>query len=267
MDSPILQGKRAIVFGGGGSIGTAVATEFASAGADVFVAGRTSARVEATVRHIEAAGGRAQAQVVDTLDAAAVDAYVSTVVERAGSLDIVMNTTGPPIREYGNGKSSIDLSTDEFMLAINEVLRSNFNTARAAAALMSKQRAGVIIFLTGSPARPHGPGTSAIGAAFGALENLTRTMAIELGVKGVRVVCVRTAANSDSRTIHDTAEAVSAMANITNEQMIKSLAEATLLKASPTTADTAKAATFVASDHARMLTGTVLNASAGACAD
>jgi 3-oxoacyl-[acyl-carrier protein] reductase len=267
MSSPTLQGKHAVVFGAGGSIGSAVARELASAGAELFLAGRTAGSVAETARQIGAAGGQAYPQTLDTLDHAAVDAFVGSVVERAGSVDIAMNATGPRIIEYGNGKSSVDLSTDEFMVAVDSVLRSNFNTARAAARHMSKQGAGVIIFLTGSPARPHGPGTTAIGAAFGALENLTRTMAIELGPAGVRVVCLRTAANPDSRTIQETADAVSAMANITKEQMLDSLADATLLKASPTTSDTAKTAAFLASDHARTLTGTVLNASAGACTD
>src|SRR5262249_16650436 len=157
----------------------------------------------------------------------------------AGSLDIALNATGPRIGEYANGTPLVELSPDEFMVAIDGVLRSNFNTARATARLMSKQGAGVIIFLTGSPARPHGPGATSIGAAFGALENLTRSLALELGPAGVRVVCLRTAANPDSRTIQETAEAISTVANITNEQVIKSLAEATLLKVSPTTADTA----------------------------
>jgi NAD(P)-dependent dehydrogenase (short-subunit alcohol dehydrogenase family) len=267
MSSTTLQDKHAIVFGGGGSIGAAVARELASAGAEIFVAGRTAESVETTAAEIAAAAGRVHADLVDTLDIAAVDAFVDSVVERAGSVEIVLNATGPRISEYGNGKSLVDLSSDEFLVAIDGVLRSNFNTARGAARHMSKQGAGVIIFLTGSPARPHGPGTSAIGAAFGALENLTRTMAIELGSAGVRVVCVRTAANSDSRTIHETAEAVSELADITKEQMIDSLAQSTILKVSPTTADTARAVAFLASDQARMLTGTVLNASAGACAD
>ena len=48
----------------------------------------------------------------------------------------------------------------------------------------------MLIFLTGSPARPHTPATSGIGAPFGAVENLTQHMAIELSPAGVRVVCV-----------------------------------------------------------------------------
>lgn len=62
--SLMLQGKRAVVFGGGGSIGAAVARELASEGADVFLAGRTSTTVEAVSKQITAAGGCAHADVI-----------------------------------------------------------------------------------------------------------------------------------------------------------------------------------------------------------
>jgi NAD(P)-dependent dehydrogenase (short-subunit alcohol dehydrogenase family) len=165
--------------------------------------------------------------VVDALDTAAVDAFIASVVHETGSLDIEFNAIGPRISEYGNGKGALDLTIEEFMTSVNTVLRSSFITAPAAARQMRKQGSGVIIFVTGSPARPHDPGSSSIGAAFGAVENLTRSMALELGTAGVRVVCVRTAANSDSRTIQDTTDAMAKL----------------------------------------MITGAVLNASAGAVTD
>jgi 3-oxoacyl-[acyl-carrier protein] reductase len=265
--SLILKDKRAVVFGGGGSIGSAVAREFATEGANVFLAGRTATSVERVADQINAEGGRAQASVVDALDGEAVEAYLACVVQEAGGLDIAFNATGPRISEYGNGKSAVDVSIEEFVMPVNTVLRSQFVTSRAAARHMINQGSGVIIFLTGSPARPHGPGTSGIGAAFGAVENLMRSMAIELGTDGVRAVCLRIAANPDTRTIQDTTEVISRMMHITQDQAIGRLAEGTLLKMSPLTADTARAASFLASDRARMMTGTVLNASAGAVSD
>lgn len=171
------------------------------------------------------------------------------------------------VSEYGNGKPAVDLPIDEFMTAVDTVLQSQFITARAAARQMLKQGSGVIIFLTGSPARPYRPGTSGIGAAFGAVENLMRTMAIELGPAGVRVVCLRTAANPDTRTIQDTGEVLAKMMNITTDQAIEGLAASTMLKVSPRTADTASTVAFLASDRSHMLTGTVLNSSAGAVTD
>ena len=264
----MLQDKRAVVFGGGGSIGAAVAQELASEGAEVFLAGRSSTSVEVVAKQITAAGGQAHAEVVDALDAAAVDDYLDAVVQQAGSIDIEFNATGPRISEYGHGKPALELAVEEFMTAFATVLRSQFITARAAARQMLEQGSGVIIFLTASPARLPLPGASGIGAAYGAVENVMRTMAIELGPAGVRVVCLRT--HGESRThgsIQDATEVRAKMLNITVDQAMARLAEGTMLKVLPQTADTARAAVFLASDRARMMTGTVLNSSAGAVTD
>jgi NAD(P)-dependent dehydrogenase (short-subunit alcohol dehydrogenase family) len=265
--SLLLQGKRAVVFGGGGSIGAAVARELACAGAEVFLSGRSAAGVRAVAQEIEATGGRAHAAVIDALDGAAVDEYLASVVQQAGGLDIEFNATGPRVREYANGTLAVDVPIDEFMVPVETVLKAQFITARAAARQMLKQGSGVIIFLTGSPSRPHSPSTSGIGAAFGAVENLTRQLAIELSPAGVRVVCLRTAANPDSRTIQDVTDVIATMMHITRDQANANLADGTLLKVSPRTTDTARTAVFLASDLARMMTGTVLNASAGVVPD
>ena len=254
----LLQGKRAVVFGGGGSIGAAVARELACAGAEVFLAGRSAASVQAVAQEIEAGGGQAHADQIDALDAAAVDEYLESVVQQTGGLDIEFNATGPRASEYANGKLAVEVPIDEFMVPVETVLKAQFLTARAAARQMLKQGSGVISFLTGSPARPHTPGTSGLGAAFGAVENLTRHMAIELSPAGVRVVCLRTSANPDSRTIQDVTEGIARMMNITRDHANANLAASTLLKVSPRTTDTARAA---------VMTGTVLNSSAGVVPD
>ena len=132
---------------------------------------------------------------------------------------------------------------------------------------MVEQRSGVILFVTGSPARPHTPGATAIGAAFGAIENFTRNLAQDVSPCGVRVICVRTAATPETRTIQELQASMTAAMNIPQEQVFKTLADMTLLKVSPTIGDMARTAVFAASDHARMMTGTVLNASAGAVLD
>ena len=265
--SPTLKDKNAIVFGAGGSIGAAVAKEFAAEGAEVFLAGRTKSNVEEVAKEITADGGRAHAAVIDAMDDVAVNEYIDDIAKRSGRIDIVFNAVAVPAKEYGNGKSAVDLTIAEFMLPVTTVLKSQFITARAAARHMVKQHSGVIIFLTGGPARSHVQGTSAIGAAFGAIEALTRNLALDVSPAGVRVVCIRSAAMPDTRTIQDTVDAMVGMMNISKGQAIAALANLTLLKVSPSASDTAKAAAFLASDRARMMTGTVLNSSAGAVAD
>jgi NAD(P)-dependent dehydrogenase (short-subunit alcohol dehydrogenase family) len=132
---------------------------------------------------------------------------------------------------------------------------------------MTQARSGVIILVTGSPARPHVPGATAIGAAFAAMENLAANLAFEVSPSGVRVVCLRTVANIDSRSIQDTMSFVAGQLNITKDQAIAQVAQSNFLRVPATVQDTANAAVLIASDRARMLTGTVLNATAGAALD
>jgi 3-oxoacyl-[acyl-carrier protein] reductase len=246
----MLQGKHAVVFG-------------AAEGADVYVSGRTESTVDDAFKKIITGGGRAHAAVIDALDDAAVNAYLDSVARQAGTIDIVYNATGPLASEYANGRPAIDLTVDQFMLPTTTIVKSNFITARAGARHMVQQRSGVILFVTGSPARGHVPGATAIGAAFGALENLTESLAIEVGPLGVRVVCLRTLANLDSRTIMDTMAA----AHIPMDRARAQFADSTFLKTTAGVTDTAKSAVLLTSDSARMWTATVVNQTAGAAPD
>jgi len=263
MATKVLQGKIALVFGAGGSIGAEAAKEFAAEGAEVFLAGRNVASVDTVVRQIAASGGKAHAAAVDTLDEGSVNSYVNEVASGAGKVDIVLDVAGPRAKEYGNGKNAVELSIEEFMVPLTAMVRSRFITACAAARHMAKQHSGVIIFVTGSPTRAHVPGATAIGSAFGAMENLVENLAFEVSPLGVRVVCLRTLGNIDSRSIQDTMEA----RNVPEDQRRALFAQSNFLRTAATVKDTANAAVLIASDRARMLTGTVVNATAGAALD
>lgn len=267
MTDHLLQGKTAVVFGANGSIGAAVAKEFAAEGARVFLAGRNKASLEAVAKQITASGGDARAAVLDVLDDSGVSHFVDGVIKQTGRIDVLLDAAGPLAKEYGNGKLAVELPIEEFMVPLTTMVRSRFITARAAARQMIRQHSGVIIFVTGSPARPHVPGATAIGAAFGAMENLAANLAFEVSPFGVRVVCVRTLANTDSRSIQDTMDFLARQLGITKEQAMAQVAQSNFLKVPATVADTANAAVLVASDRARMLTGTVVNATAGAALD
>jgi NAD(P)-dependent dehydrogenase (short-subunit alcohol dehydrogenase family) len=266
-NSGILHGKRAVIFGAGGSIGAAVAKEFAAEGAEVFLSGRTASRVEHAANAISATGGRARAAAIDALDVTAVDNYVSELAKQTGRIDIVFNATGPDPREYGNGKNTVDLSVDEFMLPLTTMVKSWFITARAAARHMVKQHSGVILFLTGSPARGHVEGATSIGTAFGAIETLMENLAFQISPAGVRVVCLRATANVDSEAIQRTVELLSTRMKVSKDQMLAQIANLNFLRVPAKVSDTAKAAAFLVSERARMITGTVVNSSAGAALD
>ena len=265
--SAILEGKNAVVFGAGGTIGAAVAKEFAAEGANVFLAGRTKSKLEHVATQLAENGGRAHINAVDTLDDHAVSKYIDEVANETGKIDIILDAAGPLAKEYGNTKFAVDLPVEEFLLPLETMVRSRFVTARTAARQMIKQHSGVIILVTGGPARPHVPGATAIGAAFAAMENLTQNLAFEVSPFGVRVVCLRTLANIDSRSIQDTMGLIAGQFNITEDQAKTQFEQSNFLRTLATVQDTANAAVLIASERARMLTGTVVNATAGAALD
>jgi 3-oxoacyl-[acyl-carrier protein] reductase len=90
----LLEGKNAVVYGAGGSIGEAVSRAFAREGATVYLAGRTQASLDVVAGRIHSAGGRAETAVVDALDETAVDEHADAVAARAGTVDISFNLGG-----------------------------------------------------------------------------------------------------------------------------------------------------------------------------
>jgi NAD(P)-dependent dehydrogenase (short-subunit alcohol dehydrogenase family) len=90
----LLEHKNAIVYGGGGSVGGAVARAFAREGANVFLAGRTLQSLEEVAQDITASGGVAETAQVDALDEEAVEKHISKVAETTGRIDILFNAIG-----------------------------------------------------------------------------------------------------------------------------------------------------------------------------
>lgn len=88
-----LKSKYAIVYGGAGAVGSAVARAFAREGATVFLAGRTIAGVEAVARDI---GGTTEAAEVDALDERAIEKHLKSVIDKVGRIDISFNAVGIP---------------------------------------------------------------------------------------------------------------------------------------------------------------------------
>ncbi|MGH7483465.1 MAG: SDR family NAD(P)-dependent oxidoreductase [Longimicrobiales bacterium] len=261
-----LEGKVAVIFGAGGEVGAAVAQEFAAQGARLFLSGRTGSRVRAVADAIST-DGRIAAVELDALDQEAVDRHVDEVVDTAGRLDIVFNAMGPQPTEYGNGTSTMDLTVERFMVPIDTIVPSLFITARSAARHMGRERSGVLIFLSGTPSRGVAPNTSAIGATFGAVEAMTRSLAVELGPQGVRVVCVRSMGMPETRTMQQTYDTAGRALGVPKEKMAEVIASRALLRRAPSLVDTAKLMSFLASDEARSITGAIINASSGQVLD
>src|SRR6267378_4312857 len=190
----LLEGKTAIIYGGGGGIGSGVARTFAREGASVFLVGRTRARLDSVAKDIKAAGGLVDVAELDALDERAVDAHVKNVVSKTGRVDISFNLIA---RGDAQGTPLVDMETDDLLRAVVNGLRTNFITARAAARHMIKQRSGVILHLNSASGDAAMPGMGSTGPADAATEAFMRYLAAELGPQGVRVCGIWTAGVAD----------------------------------------------------------------------
>jgi 3-oxoacyl-[acyl-carrier protein] reductase len=256
----LLKDKIAVVYGAGGSIGSAVAIAFAREGATVFLAGRTLAGLERVATEIADAGGKSHTAQVDALDEQAVDKYVNAVVDRAGCIDVSFNAID--IADSVQGTPLIELSPEAVSRPVMQRVKSNFLCARAAARYMTRKGAGVILMITATPARMAWPLTGSFGIEGAAIEGLCRSLASELSPKGVRVICIRSAGSPESF-----ADDLNDSFGKVREEMTAMISEETLLKRAPSLAEVGNVAVLMASDYASAMTGTVANMTCGSIVD
>ena len=248
--SQLLEGKHAIIYGGGGHLGGGVARTFAREGATVFLAGRTRASLQAVADDITARGSRAEVAVVDALDEAAVEAHARSVVEQTGHLDVSVNLT---TRGDVQGTRLLEMDVEDFLQPILTGARSNFLTARAAARHMVQQGSGVILMVTsGSGEAWTSPEVWAMGGtgpADAAMESFMRYLASEVGPHGVRVACLWTAGVVLENDPLDAAKNM--------------LVGMSMLRKRPTIPEFADTAAFLASDRGSGITASVINVNSG----
>ena len=253
----LLENKNAVIYGGGGSIGGAVAHAFAREGARVFLAGRTPATLEAAAAEIRAEGGTADTAQVDALDEQAVDAHADAVAAQAGGIDISFNLIAHP---YTHGTALAEMAVDDFMAPVQTAARTTFLTARAAARHMIPRRSGVILAFGGpgdrsGPSRDYYLGGTQV--AFDAIESMRRQLAAELGPHGIRVVTL--ASGGVPETLPEGFNG--------REEIVAMIEGQTLLGRAATLEDIGHAAVFAASDWARSVTAGIINVSCGALID
>jgi 3-oxoacyl-[acyl-carrier protein] reductase len=250
----LLQNKNAVIYGGGGSIGGAVARAFAREGAKVFLAGRTQAKLDVVAQAIRSAGGVAQTAQLDALDAEAVDAHADAVAAQAGGIDVSFN-----LISHGDvqGTAMVDMDAEDYLRPVVTAVRTTFLTARAAARHMARQRSGAILIFGGHGDPPRGYHLGGLQVAFAAMESMRRQLSSELGADGVRVVTLRSGGVPES--IPEGFEG--------RERIVAGIEGATLLGRAATFEDVANTAAFVASDRARTMTAATVNVSCGALID
>ena len=258
----MLEDKTAVIYGGGGAIGGAVARAFAAAGARVHLAGRSRARLEAVAGEI---GDAARVAELDALDERAVVAHADAVAAEAGGIDIALNAVSFP---YAQGLLLGGLSVADVMHPIDAFLRSNLITAQATARHMAARGSGAILTLSTAGARFARPGNLGFGTTCAAIEQMTQRLAAELGPSGVRVVCLRPTAIADAPAngsfTGEVFAPLAAASGVSVEQMLAQWGEdQTLLGRLPTLAQVADAAVFLASDRAGAITGAVTDLTSG----
>ena len=255
----ILQNKNAIVYGAGGSLGGAVAKALAGAGARLFLTGRSLVSVQKVVDEIHAAGGLAEAAVVDGFDEKSVDAHLAAVSQTAGNVDISFNAVGVEVLQ---NMPLTDISIDDFVRPVTLNMQTRFLTAKAAGKVMMKQGRGVILFLTATPGGIGYPYTGGFAPACSAIETLSRNLAAELGIYGIRVLTVRSGGSPDSNVFKAAIDRdPKAM-----EPILKGLRDDTMLKKQPLMAEIANAFVFLASDLASAITGVTVDVTCGTTA-
>jgi NAD(P)-dependent dehydrogenase (short-subunit alcohol dehydrogenase family) len=262
----LLENKIAVVYGAGGSIGGEVARAFAEEGAQVYLTGRALGPVEAVAADIRAAGGFAEAAQVDALDEDAIDRHLQSVIDRAGRVDISFNAVGLPDAGVV-GVPLMEIDVEQFARPIDAYTRSYFLTARLAARRMSQTGSGVIMRITALHSRIGLPLVGGYGPAMAALEALTRDLSAELAPHGIRVVGIRPQAMPESSTIREAFEPRAAATGLTWEQWEELLASRTHPRRLMSLREMAGVATFVASDRASGLTGTIVNLTMGSLDD
>jgi len=255
----LLERKNAVVYGAGGTIGAAVARTFAREGAQLYLAGRTLAKVQAVADEITRDGGIAHAAQVDTMDEAAVERHAAEVARQAGRIDVAFDAVG---MQDVQGVPLLDMPPDDFFKPILIGARSKLLTARAAARQMAMQASGVVLTLTAGPpdATPYVGG---FGAACEAIEGLWRTLAAELGPRGVRFICLRSAGSPDTLDLQQSLAQHAKAMGVTYDEALASFASATLLQRLPMVAEVASMAAVLASDRASALTGTFVHVTCG----
>jgi NAD(P)-dependent dehydrogenase (short-subunit alcohol dehydrogenase family) len=256
----LLDNKNAVIYGAGGSIGGAVAKEFAREGARVFLAGRTRDPLEAVAADISSSGGSAEVAILDALDEEAVDEHARAMASEAGSIDVSFNLI---TRGDVQGIPLIEMTTDDLLHAVVNGLRSNFITARAAARHMVEQGSGVILVLDSGSANGS-PMMGSTGPADAATDILVRNLAAEIGPRGVRVVGIWTAGLPETFS----KEKIAAVDSRFQEEaafqgLIESLDQMRMTRRSPRLKEVAATAAFLASEKAAAITGTFVNVTSG----
>jgi 3-oxoacyl-[acyl-carrier protein] reductase len=247
-----LQGQVAAITGAGSGIGRASAVAFAQEGACVVAADLDAASAQDTASQIQSTGGSAAAFTVDVTNLDQVDGMIRHAVDRFGRLDVLFNNAGVP-----QSFTPFEETTDElFDRIIDANVRGVFYGCRAAIPRMKSQGGGVILNTASTAGIRGRPGLAVYNASKAAVISLTKTLALELAPHHIRVVSICPVATDTPMLPKfigpgDEAEA--------RKRFIATIPLGRLNRPE----DIARAAVFLASSDADMVTGTAFEVDGG----
>jgi len=242
-----LEGRSAVVVGGGSGIGRACALRFAREGAAVLVADVSAPRGQAVAAEIAAAGGRAAFALMNVKDEAQVEAGLELAVQRFGRLDVLVNSMAA-----GYNLSVPDTTPEQWDHVLDTHMKGMYHTGKHAVPRMAAGGGGSIISIASVAGMQAVHDDAAYCGAKGGMIALTRAMAIDHARQGIRVNCICPGwidTPASEAYFRDRPHPAAARVAVTRAHPLGRLGRAE---------DVANAALFLASDEASWVTGIAL---------
>ncbi|TVQ74943.1 MAG: 3-oxoacyl-[acyl-carrier-protein] reductase [Phycisphaeraceae bacterium] len=233
--------RVALITGASRGIGRSVAMRLAQSGRHVVLAARTVEALEGVKQEIESHGGLASVQAMDLSDSGSLQAGVEKIAADHGRLDIVVNNAG-----ITKDNLALRMSDEDFLEVLRVNLLGAFIICRAAARPMMRQKFGRIVNIGSTSGVIGNAGQANYAAAKAGLIGMTKSLARELGAKGITANVVAPGFIETDMT-----------ANLPQEVKDRVL-EAMALRRLGTPEDIAEAVAYISSDAAGFLTGQVL---------
>jgi len=240
-----LKGQTALITGAGRGIGKTIAIKLAKSGTDIVLADM-SPDVTEVREEVESLGRKCMTFEADVTDFEAIDTMVKKIIEKLGSIHILVNNAG-----ITQDNLFMRMKPEQWLKVIDVNLNGVFNVTKAVIRQMVKQRSGKIINISSVVGFTGNPGQVNYSSTKSALVGFTKSLAREVGARGVTV-------NAVAPGFIDTA-----MTQALNESQQEVILQQIPLGRMGDAEDIANAVAFLASDEASYITGTVLHVNGG----